>query len=619
MKNVPVFLLFYVLLVPAIEPVRAEFYERGRQMVIGHRTANRDVPENTLDSLEESALLGCDIVEIDIRRTLDGELVLLHDGPIDRVSTGSGDVEQMPAAEFALYDAGAWMNPRFAGLRHPRLDEALRLSRRLGLKLNLDLKSTGITRQVYDMVRTEGMLDQVRFGGNARDIQTIDPGMNAQQTASWQPGMSAKEVVRMQNEGLFVIASFSANPHELDLPMMREAVAAGVDAINTDHPRLAADALGRPIEARALALRRAADQGSSIERSKSLIELARYRDFDLTAYFVDRIYDADSIVSRAAAVALVQRARPETVRVLLSAARADAHAHAGGNEAWVIGMLPGQADDAARRFLLNKLGDSSLKTIQETLLALAKIPGPLPTEKIVTLVDHPSGLVSGAAALALARHDPAAADRLIPVLAKRLREDIEKTWGQYAAPIETKSPLAKARTTFERPTDPGIPRRDELMSRAVDLYGGYHKTLAAAASNPSESSTRWLHEELERYSDDFSNFVSYIAAFQLWDRADTERLAQDLTAHHPFIRDRAQWTLTKSGSNAAPALRRILASSDRDARLRATQTLAWIGDVQALPQLEKLHQQADEDASHYAWAITKIRQINQVTDPARAP
>lgn len=157
------------------------------------------------------------------------------------------------------------------------------------------------------------------------------------------------------------------------------------------------------------------------------------------------------------------------------------------------------------------------------------------------------------------------------------------------------------------------------MARAVDLYSGYHKTLAAAALNPSESTTRWLHEELERFSDDFSNFVSYIAAFQLWNRADHERLTQNLTAEHPFVRDRAQWTLTKSGSVAAPALRQALVSPNRDARLRAVQTLAWIGDTQALPQLEKLHQQSDKDSPHYAWAIAKIKQIQQITESRSRP
>lgn len=619
MKNLLSLLLYLALLSATILTARAEFYERGRQMMICHRTANRDVPENTLESLEECALLGADIVEIDIRRTLDGELVLLHDGPIDRVSSGAGDVEQMLAAEFDLYDAGSWMNQRFSGLRHPRLDEALRLSRRLGLKLTLDLKSKGITRQVYDAVKEEGMLDQVRFVGNARDIQSIDPAMNAQQTTAWKPGMTTEDVSELQKQGLFVIATFSANPHELDLPMMREAAAAGVDAINTDHPRLAADALDRSVEAKVLELRRLADQGTGIERSRNLLKLARYRDFDLTAYFADKLHDTDSTVSRAAAIALVRRARPDTVKVTLAARSGDIPDPVRRNQAWVIGMLPEQADDASHDFLLGLLDDSAVESKAEALLALAKIPGALSTDRIVAHVHNDSGLVSGAAALALARHDPVVADRLIPSLARRLRQEIEKTWRQYASPIETKTPLAKSRTTFERPTDPDIPNREALMARAVDLYGGYHKMLAAAAMVQSESSTDWLHDELERYSDDFSNFASYIAAYQLWDRADHERLVRALTARHPFIRDRAQWTLTKSGPAAASALRRALDSSDRDTRLRAAQTLAWIGDSEALPQLENLQGQSGSDASHYAWAIAKIKQVNQITESSSQP
>ncbi len=617
-RKAPILIAF--LAVSISNSLRAEFFERGRQMMILHRTANRDLPENTLEALEESALLGADIVEIDIRRTLDGELVLLHDGPIDRVSTGTGDVEQMLAAEFALYDAGAWMNPRFAGMRHPTLEDALRISRRLGLKLNLDLKSKGITRQVYDMAKAEGMLDRVRFGGNAGDIQDIDPNMNSQKTTSWHPGMTEAEIDALQAKGLFVVASFSANLHEQDLPLMHEAVAAGVDAINTDHPRLAADALGRSIEAKALALREQVERGTGVERAKSLLELARYRDFELLDYFTDKLRDADPTVSRAAAVALVQRARPETVESILSVSEhPSSPTHLKANQAWTIGMLPQQVNQNARRFLQACLNSEHSNTKVEALLAITKAPGTFPINPIAKRVYDASGLVSGAAVLALAKHDPAKAERLIPTLAKRLRKEIEATWTQYGEPIEYENPLAKSRTTFERPFDPAISNQENLLARAVDLYSGYQKTLAAAASIETTVSTNWLHEELERFAHDFSNFVSYIAAFQLWDRGDPERLVESLKATHPFVRDRAQWTLVKSGSNAAPALRQALKSSDRNTRLRAAQTMAWIGDTSMLPLLEKLKNQDDNDAQTYAWAIAKIQQIQRLTALSPGP
>ena len=61
-----------MLLVPAISLAHAGILQRGKVQLICHRTANRDMPENTLESLALAARMGCNIVEIDIRKTLDG-------------------------------------------------------------------------------------------------------------------------------------------------------------------------------------------------------------------------------------------------------------------------------------------------------------------------------------------------------------------------------------------------------------------------------------------------------------------------------------------------------------------------------------------------------------------
>src|ERR1700753_3784411 len=110
----------------------------GRVQLLCHRTANKDVPENTLESLQQAALLGCNVVEIDLRRTLDGEIVLNHDGLLDRLTNGYGDVEQTNFAELELLDAGSWMAPRFSGFHMARFDDALRLARSLDIRLILD-------------------------------------------------------------------------------------------------------------------------------------------------------------------------------------------------------------------------------------------------------------------------------------------------------------------------------------------------------------------------------------------------------------------------------------------------------------------------------------------------
>jgi glycerophosphoryl diester phosphodiesterase len=60
--------------------------------VAAHRGDWRNDPENSLQSMKRAADLGVDIVELDLKRTKDGQLVLMHDKKLDRTTTGSGNV-----------------------------------------------------------------------------------------------------------------------------------------------------------------------------------------------------------------------------------------------------------------------------------------------------------------------------------------------------------------------------------------------------------------------------------------------------------------------------------------------------------------------------------------------
>jgi hypothetical protein len=59
---------------------------------------------------------------------------------------------------------------------------------------------------------------------------------------------SAEQVKQLHRDGKAVVANFSDSSEEMDLDAMKSAVAAGVDAINVDYPRLGAEAVGRPVE-----------------------------------------------------------------------------------------------------------------------------------------------------------------------------------------------------------------------------------------------------------------------------------------------------------------------------------------------------------------------------------
>ena len=64
-------------------------------LVVAHRGAHKTVPENTLASLEKAIELGVDYVELDVRRTKDGVLVLLHDASVNRMTNGKGKIEDL--------------------------------------------------------------------------------------------------------------------------------------------------------------------------------------------------------------------------------------------------------------------------------------------------------------------------------------------------------------------------------------------------------------------------------------------------------------------------------------------------------------------------------------------
>jgi glycerophosphoryl diester phosphodiesterase len=330
-------LLLLVLLLPALLQAHAGILERGKVQLICHRTANRDMPENTLESLALAARMGCNIVEIDIRKTLDGQLVLNHDDFLERLTNGMGNVELTSYDELQLLDAGAWMGDRFQGMRIPRFEEALRVAREQGIGLDLDIKTKGIAPLLLEALEREGMLQRVIFGGEWQDVKALYPDANRDSVAWVEPGCIATQVAELQQQGKFVVANFSGNAHEMDLAAMREAVAAGVDALNVDYPRLAADAVGRPVEAKLADLARTASAGPAPVRLAAISELSHYIGFPTQQLFIRWLRDPDDRISRAAAVALVI-ARPATPTQVYIDATSAPEKTARQNGAWAIGI-----------------------------------------------------------------------------------------------------------------------------------------------------------------------------------------------------------------------------------------------------------------------------------------
>lgn len=107
--------------------------------ICSHRGANRVCPENTLAAFRRAVEFGAHQVEMDIRFTADGELVVIHDPTVDRTTGRSGNVHRLPLGRIKQLDAGSWFGPQFAGERIPTLQEALDIMPR-NIWLNLQVK-----------------------------------------------------------------------------------------------------------------------------------------------------------------------------------------------------------------------------------------------------------------------------------------------------------------------------------------------------------------------------------------------------------------------------------------------------------------------------------------------
>lgn len=72
-------------------------------LVVSHRADWRNAPENSLQAIKNCIAMGVDMVEIDLKKTKDGQLILLHDKTIDRTTTGKGKPEDYTLAELRQF------------------------------------------------------------------------------------------------------------------------------------------------------------------------------------------------------------------------------------------------------------------------------------------------------------------------------------------------------------------------------------------------------------------------------------------------------------------------------------------------------------------------------------
>lgn len=129
-------------------------------MVVAHRGDWRDAPENSLEAYREAILLGVDVIEIDLNKTSDGVIVVMHDGTIDRTTDGKGKPSDYTLAELKKFHLKNGLG-RVTRNTIPTLEEVMLLARGKVL-VNLD-KSFPYYKEAYQVLKKTGTLNQAIF------------------------------------------------------------------------------------------------------------------------------------------------------------------------------------------------------------------------------------------------------------------------------------------------------------------------------------------------------------------------------------------------------------------------------------------------------------------------
>lgn len=228
--------------------------------MIAHRGSHLIKPENTIASITEAIALGADYVELDLRTTKDGHLVLLHNDRVDGLSNGKGQIKDLDfeAARQLIFKGKDSSLHRIASF-----EEALKACKGK-INIYLDFKAAE-AEKAYKAIKKAGMKYNVLvYVSSHRDY------LSWRKTAPEMPLMShldntiTTENALMQAMSKAPLEAIDNAPNETLLPVLKtmgisifidvqkanetpddwmKAIKSGIQGLQTDHPKLLIDYL----------------------------------------------------------------------------------------------------------------------------------------------------------------------------------------------------------------------------------------------------------------------------------------------------------------------------------------------------------------------------------------
>jgi glycerophosphoryl diester phosphodiesterase len=231
--------------------------------IVCHRGFNHIAPENTLIAAQLCFDRGYDFVELDLRTTADGQLVVFHDETLNRTTSGSGRLADKTWNELSGLDAGSWFHPKYADQRIPLFRQMLGLLQQGSGGLYIELKGANPAKMLREITEA-GVMDRCFFGSEQpevmREVRRLAP--QAVLMARRRDFASFRETVE---DCRSQIIEFDQTVDDLsELPLCRDfgvqsmiydrtdsktkaqaLIDRGPDLVNVDRPDIFAALLGR--------------------------------------------------------------------------------------------------------------------------------------------------------------------------------------------------------------------------------------------------------------------------------------------------------------------------------------------------------------------------------------
>jgi len=269
-----------------IRPRPGAPYLAGAPLLIAHRGGAALAPENTLEAFRQAVRWwGCDVLEIDVQPTRDGEVVVLHDANVDRTTDGRGPAAAHTLDALRELDAGYRYSPdggrthpwRDRGVRIPTLAEVLEAFPTV--RGNIEIKDARAGPRAREVIAAAGAEGRVLVAAEDRAARLAAGAHGAPTSASeqelrafyllhrlglaalYRPEVDALQLPFRHRNRVIPTPRFVRDAHRLNLPVhvwtvdeveeMRWLLRAGVDGIVTDRPDRLALVLhhtcGRPL------------------------------------------------------------------------------------------------------------------------------------------------------------------------------------------------------------------------------------------------------------------------------------------------------------------------------------------------------------------------------------